>query len=458
MTETLKFSSALQNHLREIFGEEFDQFEAAINQSASTAIRINPNKVSTPKNLTPIPWNSNGFYLQERPVFTLDPWIHAGCYYVQDASSMFLEQALKTIDAHRNTIKILDLCAAPGGKSTLIQSTINANSLLVANETVRSRSEILKENLIKWGLPNKIICNNDPKDFKDLSGFFDVVVADVPCSGEGLFRKNSKAISEWSVNNVDLCSKRQKRIVADIWPAIAEDGYLIYSTCTFNKYENEEIVNWICEKLNGEHIPIEFSSSQIDATPNALGKHFYPHKVSGEGFYIAIVKKNGGSCFELKPKKNKKKKLEQSVNWICEDDWSYFSERDRIHVISLKWGFESELIRQQLNVIYSGIAVAEPKGSKLAPTHDVAVSTILNPNNNFEAMELELPQALQYLNYQALPIATQLGLLLMQHRGINLGWSKSIGNRLNNLYPKKWRIRMNINSNNGFALTSSDPL
>ncbi len=194
-------------------------------------------------------WSSNGFYLQQRPSFTLDPLFHAGAYYVQEASSMFLEEALKqTVDLSQS-IKVLDLCAAPGGKSTLIQSVINDTSLLVSNEVIKTRVNVLSENITKWGAANVIVTNNDAKDFQRLPDYFDVIVVDAPCSGSGLFRKDPDAIREWSEQNVQLCSQRQQRILADVLPALKDDGVLIYSTCSYSQEEDEAIADWLIEGL-----------------------------------------------------------------------------------------------------------------------------------------------------------------------------------------------------------------
>jgi len=222
------------------FGKEaFEKVHATGEQV--TSIRINSSKPVTKlanqsiNQLTKIPWSEFGYYLKQRPSFTFDPLFHAGCYYVQEASSMFLEQALKqTVDLSR-PLKVLDLCAAPGGKSTHIQSLISGESLLVSNEVIRSRANILKSNIIKWGCNNVVVTNNDPRDFLQLENYFDVIVVDAPCSGSGLFRRDEDAMKEWSPDNVALCSQRQQRILADVWPALKKNGVLIYYTCSYSK-------------------------------------------------------------------------------------------------------------------------------------------------------------------------------------------------------------------------------
>lgn len=269
-----------------------------------TSIRLNPNKPATlnPQfaTLQKVPWNSNGYYLSERPSFTSDPLFHAGAYYVQEASSMFLEDAIRqTCDLTQN-LKVLDLCAAPGGKSTLIQSIISDNSLLVSNEIIKTRVNILSENITKWGAANVVVTNNDPKDFQKLPGYFDVIVVDAPCSGSGLFRKDPEAIDEWSLNNVTLCSQRQQRILADILSSLKPGGILIYSTCSYSEAEDEDICDWLLsgtqDPLSGLRLQIKSDWHIIETSSpqhNAYGYRFYPDKLKGEGFFIAVFQKNG---------------------------------------------------------------------------------------------------------------------------------------------------------------------
>ena len=247
--------AAFLDSLQGIPGFEEQAFkEAHAAGEQVTSIRINPGRQfnihdTEFKIEAPVPWSQNSYYLKERPSFTFDPFFHAGCYYVQDASSMFLEQALKqTVDLSQ-PLRVLDLCAAPGGKSTHIQSLISPESLLISNEVIKSRSRILTDNIIKWGCENVIVTNNDPKDFQKLPNYFDVIVIDAPCSGSGLFRKDHDAISEWSINNVQLCSQRQQRILSDILPALKKDGILIYSTCSYSKEEDEDIVDWLANEF-----------------------------------------------------------------------------------------------------------------------------------------------------------------------------------------------------------------
>ena len=277
----------------------------------------------------------------QRPSFTFDPLFHAGCYYVQEASSMFLEQALKqTVDLTRS-LKILDLAAAPGGKSTHIQSLISKDSLLVSNEVIRSRSNILKDNIIKWGCDNVVVTNNDPRDFARLENYFDVIVVDAPCSGSGLFRRDEEAIGEWSENNVQLCSQRQQRILADVWPALKKEGVLIYSTCSYSKEEDEEIIEWMNATICQLAIVNWQLTNNWKIVESTEGYRFWPDKVKGEGFFIACVKKmDGEDENEIRARKKiellSKKEVEIVKGWVKETDHEFVKVLGSVYAVPKK--------------------------------------------------------------------------------------------------------------------------
>lgn len=268
------------------------------------SVRFNPLKIPSGYShifpgSTKIPWSSFGYYLPQRPSFTLDPLLHSGAYYVQEASGMFIEQCLSQTTDLTKSVRVLDVCAAPGGKSTLIQSLISRNSLLVSNEVIRARVNIVIENLSKWGGENVIVTSNDPADLRRLENFFDVMIVDAPCSGSGLFRRDPAAISEWSADAVKICSLRQQRILADAYPALRKDGLLIYSTCSYSVSENEDICDWLCQhydvstlKLN---VPPEWNIVEtISEVYKAAGYRFFPDRLDGEGFFVACFRKNDG--------------------------------------------------------------------------------------------------------------------------------------------------------------------
>jgi len=436
--------------MKSTLGHEWSYFAAAHEQAPPVSIRVNPYKDNLPRGIK-IPWSDYGYYLPERPVFTLDPAIHAGNYYVQEASSMFLEQAVKQTTDLTKSLRVLDLCAAPGGKSTHLLSMINKNSLLISNEIIRSRAQTLSENIQKWGCNNTIVTNSDPEAFQKLQGYFDLIVVDAPCSGEGLFRKDPHAAAEWSTDNVNLCSQRQRRILSDIWPALKENGILIYSTCTFNEKENEDNLNWL-SKNHG----VEFIDLQIDpewkvekvTVGKAIGYHFYPHKVTGEGFFISALRKiEPEQELRIRPGKNfslaSKKIAEQLNDWaINPENFKTIRQDNLLIKLPTELYDDMDFISKQLHVVSKGTAAAEVKHEKLIPEHAFALSTNLN-KSNFAIIGLTLDEALAYLRKDNLLVGEgERGFALVTYNNSPLGWINRLGNRVNNLYPSSWRIRM----------------
>lgn len=446
------FHHLFETRMRESLKNDWDLFNAIHNQSSPVSIRLHPHKNRIEESLAPVPWSEYGKYLSVRPVFTLDPSFHAGAYYVQEASSMFLEQVFRQVLDAAEKIKVLDLCAAPGGKSTHIASLINPESLLVSNEVIRSRSNILAENLQKWGNNNVVVTNNDPEDFKKLSGFFDLMVVDAPCSGEGLFRKDPDAMKEWSEENVLLCSKRQQRILHDVWPALKENGILIYSTCTYNTLENEENLQWL--KQNHE---VEFLSLSINPTWNIdvvndngiMGYRFYPHKVQGEGFFISVIrKKESTESIRIKNQKGgfaspSKKMLEKIQSWVKSPESKTFIQReDLIQFYSREHATAIELLARSLRIVTAGTFLGTVKHEKIIPEHSLALSLELN-KDPFQSLDLTKEEALHYLRKENLNLSfPQKGFSLVMYEGLPLGWVNVLDNRINNLYPAEWRIRM----------------
>ncbi len=395
-----------------------------------------------------VPWSKFGYYLKTRPSFTFDPLFHAGCYYVQEASSMFLEQALnQTVDLSK-PLKILDLSAAPGGKSTHIQSLISKDSLLVSNEVIRSRANILKDNIIKWGCDNVIVTNNDPKDFAKLENYFDVIVVDAPCSGSGLFRKEPDAIEEWSLNNVQLCSQRQQRILADTWPALKKGGILIYSTCSYSKEENEDILDWMIKEL-------AVSSWQLAVAPEwgivcvmgitgATGYRFWPDKVKGEGFFLACVRKTDGEedaflKIKKRPEAATKNDLTIIEKWAKAGSHHFIKYNNTVYAWPQQLANDFSLLLSNLRVIYSGTIIGEIVREKLVPDHALAMSQLIN--ESIEKKTLNYEQAIDYLKRKELNIEiVTKGWQLVNYEGHPLGWINVLPNRINNYYPKELRI------------------
>jgi len=418
-----------------------------LNTVAPVSVRMNPAKVRADLSIShPVSWSRFGYYLTERPVFTLDPLFHAGCYYPQEAGSMFIEYVLEQLNISRSST-ILDLCAAPGGKSTLVSSWLDASGFLVSNEIIPSRNVILRENISKWGNINVAVTGNQPKDFKKLPSFFDVILVDAPCSGEGMFRKDPNSRLEWSVSNVQMCADRQREIVEDVWDSLKEGGFLIYSTCTLNQFENENNIHWICENLNAEIrriIPPDSVKSGIDG----VGSYFAPGVTESEGFYCAVIQKLSSIQSKTKVKSRMKKISPLSIHQISEyvemSDLQIYDTRNGISAIHDCHWEKIEQLNSYLNCTKLGVELGIPFPKKFEPSQELALSSLIN--DEVVKNELSKEQALSYLKGETFAMDTaKKGFQLVSFKNQTLGWINHLGNRFNNMYPKEWRIRMKIN-------------
>ena len=425
-----------------------------------TSIRMNPEKSLVLNSqfsiLNTVPWSKYGFYLKERPSFTFDPLFHAGCYYVQEASSMFLEQAFKQLIDLSRQIKVLYLCAAPGGKSTHIQSLISSDSLLVSNEIIKSRNNILVDNIIKWGSKNVIVTNNGPSAFQNTEGYFDVIVVDAPCSGSGLFRKDEEAIDEWSLHNVQLCSRRQQKILHDVLPALKENGVLIYSTCSYSTEEDEEIADWLVEEFAMENLELKIENDwniveSHSAKTNSKGYRFYPDKIKGEGFFLSCFRKtesaNEKKLRSIHPEKASVKDKEIVQPWLNNDSLEICKNRHLLYAIPNSLVNDYAALKPLLNIQYAGVHAGQIMKNKLIPDHALALSTILSDKIPF--LEVSYEQAIKYLQKQEISSDVSVkGWNLIRYRNYHLGWVNALPNRINNYYPRELRI---LKQQNGSA-------
>ena len=399
-----------------LFGpERWARFLQALEGTAPVSVRLNPWKKPVPfpfASATPVPWCQDAFWLTDRPNFTLDPLFHAGTYYVQEAGSLFLDTVLRQWVT--TPVSALDLCAAPGGKSTLMRAALPAGSVLVSNEVDRRRASILTENMQKQGHPGVLVTHNLPRDFHKAGVVFDVILTDVPCSGEGLFRRDENAVNEWSLSNVHMCQKRQREILTDIWPCLRAGGLLIYSTCTFNTRENEENVRWICEELGAEILPVPVQPSwnitgSLLTGWNEPVYRFIPGVTQSEGLFMAVLRKtsDGPARATLPP--------------------------------SLRGQIKGN---QLIHLLSDGIPQGERKGKDLIPTAAQALSLDLKPSE-YPLVELSLEQARRYLHRETfpLPTGTPRGFVIVTYQRQPLGFMKNLGDRANNLYPKNWAIK-----------------
>ncbi len=453
-----KIPASLITSLQNVKGFDEEAFLAThANGEQVTSVRLNSAKYSSanPKLdiASRVPWSTNGYYLNHRPSFTEDPLFHAGAYYVQEASSMFLEEVFRqTCDLSRS-LKVLDLCAAPGGKSTLIQSVISADSLLVSNELIKTRVNILTENITKWGAANTVVTNNDPGDFQRLPAYFDVIVVDAPCSGSGLFRKDPDAIDEWSLHSVLLCSQRQQRILLDILPALKPGGILIYSTCSYSLEEDEAIGEWLIKnvdhQVSGIQLQLKHHWNIIETQTNAgtgFGYRFYPDKLKGEGFYIAAFRKNLESTVSKEIKQKNKPLLADKketaivssmINSV--EPFSFFKWKDEILMVPENLLQDVFALQAALYLKKAGIRTGTVIRNELIPHHELAMCNLLA--DDVPAVNAEIETALQYLRRADLKIDTaHKGWVLLKYQQLALGWMKVLPGRINNYYPREWRI------------------
>jgi len=445
----LTFPPDFIERTKTLLGSEWESFEQALQQETPISIRLN-NKIKPDLSYDKVLWCESGYYLPERPLFTADPFFHGGAYYVQEAGSMFLEQAIRQHSFQ--PVCALDLCAAPGGKSTHLSNLLPEGSFLISNETIRQRANILAENMQKWGNPDVAVTCNTASDFGTLNATFDLILTDVPCSGEGMFRKDPASIDEWSAANVELCASRQRNIINDVWPSLKEGGILIYSTCTYNRSEDETNIEWIINELGAEALSVNIRPEwQITESEGCY--RFYPHKTQSEGFFIAVLQKTASSALLSKRSrsndaKNKPTLLKPDVyaSYLVGNDWSYRSGKNGIYAYHRQFDELISTIHTKLNPLFTGISLGEQKGRDFIPNTALALSKSLN-KNSLLITEIDWSTAMTYLKREAILLAdSPKGYTLVTYDNLPLGWVKNLGNRANNLYPFEWRIRMNLDT------------
>lgn len=415
----MSIPQAFLDSLRPLLGDQTDSFAEAMSRNPETSIKVNRRKLSGPEilgyePLTPVKWCRNGYYLSSRPVFTLNPLLHAGAFYVQDASSMIYESVIeKILPAALDTGNppvLLDMCAAPGGKTTSIINALPDGAFVVANEFSPQRASILKENLIKWGYPDFVITNSPTKAFRKTPEMFDIIAVDAPCSGEGMMRKETVAVTQWGEGLIRQCASLQREILSDAFEALKPGGFLIYSTCTFNRHEDEENVEWLVNEYGMVPFDLEFPDEWgigrgIDTAYPCL--RFMPHITRGEGLFVAVLRKEGEYRKAPVRAKNIAKALEGKTRIICD-----------------------------------GIPRTMTKGRDTVPAPESALAVDFDLGG-CPSVELDEATALSYLRHESLRLSagTPKGFVAVTFGGLPLGFVNNLGNRANNLYPKEWRIR-----------------
>lgn len=445
----LSLPQALFESFSHITVPDIDQLNEAHQLPPVVSVRLNPIKPSKAfADATPVPWCTQGRYLDQRPSFTADPLLHAGCYYVQEASSMFLEHALKQMVDFTQCLMALDLCAAPGGKSTLLSSLLNEQSLLLSNEVIPSRVSMLTENLTKWGQLNTWVCSNDPKQFAPINNLFDIVLIDAPCSGSGLFRKMPDFIHDWDMDHVHLCSQRQQRIVHDIFPSVKEEGIMVYMTCSFCEEENEQMVDIILQEFDVDScaidIPAEWGIVEtISQAKQGYGYRFFPHLLNGEGFFLACFKKrtSGEKPNKIDPNRSRKNKTDLTPlqSFVDTANKVGLLQNDHLMMIEEAHAEYAEYFAQHLKVVKKGILCGKVIRGELIPEHELAMYAHLR--RDIPAVDVNLEQAVRYLQREPIEIdCPAKGWFLLRYEGQSLGWIKNLGNRINNYYPSHYRI------------------
>ncbi|MBM3412917.1 MAG: Fmu (Sun) domain protein [Bacteroidetes bacterium] len=443
----MQLPASLLDSLEGLPGYDRSLFEAAHTTTESiTSIRINPAKsVPLPYIMESVPWTTTGHYVSPRPSFTFDPFFHGGAYYVQEASSMLLEQAFLQTGFSNQAIRALDLCAAPGGKSTHLLSLLGSNSLLVANEVIRTRSGLLRDNIIKWAANNVVVTQNDPIQFERLPDYFDWITLDAPCSGSGLFRKDHTVAEAWTLSQVNHCALRQQRILHSAWKALKPGGILFYSTCSFSPEENEDIVGWLIKEYGAI-----FQSIQLDPSwgivESTNGYRCWPHRVKGEGFFFSSLRKpDSTATINQYVRVTKSKPINISSRYPSIADWINLDEMDVMEIGDELMVFPKVLqtdwltIQQSLHPIYLGTLLGRWMHNKLIPAHALALSTRLSPE--VTQLSLDYRQSIAYLQRKDLNITfTAKGWVVANYQGLSLGWLNVLSGRANNYYPKGLRI------------------
>ena len=407
---------------------ELPAFRSSLDDAPVVSIRVNPAKHGGPEGVQ-VPWCTSGRYLNERPVFTLDPLLHAGAYYVQEASSMLVEAAYRTAFPGRGPSMALDLCAAPGGKSTHLRSLLPEGALLVCNEVDARRRAVLAENLWKWGGTNVMLTGSPAADFRAIPGTFGLVLVDAPCSGEGLMRRGPEARRQWSPDLVDRCAIVQQGLLDDAWASLAPGGTLIYSTCTWAPEEDEHQVEALIQRTGAMPLEVQVPTDS-GFTRAGHGLRAWPHRVLGEGFFLAALRKPG----------------------VCEQEGAedlevgVLEHEERAWLIDERMRNEVHRLLRLLRVDAPGTPLWTRDRDRTAPQAAAALcpaaARLTIDHLQAGVLAVDEAEALAFLRGEVLRSGEARGPALVEHRGLGLGWVHGAGGRWNNGHPKPWRIRM----------------
>lgn len=426
---------------------------ASLGDAPSLSIRFNPYKKIDAAYLpiaSTVSHCDQAAFLSERPSFILDPNLHGGAYYVQDSNSMIIAEVFKKLRSQLSTENclVLDMCAAPGGKSTHLAAGLENGDLLVANEIIHSRVGILQENLSKWGLPNFCITSADAKQFGVMENTFDIIVADMPCSGEGMFRKNEKAVHEWSISNVELCAARQKRIAMDLWPALKTGGYFIYSTCTFNAKENRENLAFIMEETGAELVQLNQKFALQEDLPGMY--YLFPPHSTGEGLFFAVLQKTvRKENTKTAGQKNSVKEWKNTSGIWNKSGFISVEHKEILYQYHENAAVHFENLFKMPGLRNPGFALAKIIRKEMKWNAFSPLSVGLETNAEAEINLENASEVLAYLRRDNILPDTELGAFLqscqqkqalIMYRQLPIGWIFKAGNRWNNSWPMEWRV------------------
>lgn len=431
--------------------ECFPGLAEALDTEPSIAIRHNPRK-SAAMPICAVPWCPWGQWLEQRPDFTFDPAMHQGSYYVQDASSMAEYAAVSDAAGiiGNRPVRLLDMCAAPGGKSTAATDALPDGSLAVSNEYDFKRAEILAENIAKWGYPYVAVTRGDTKKLANLESAFDIIIVDAPCSGEGMMRKDAHAREQWSPALVQQCAQLQREILANAWRALAPRGIILYSTCAFNRDENEANVDWLISEYGARRIELPSLEQHRDVLLPAIDSdahcyRFLPGKVRGEGLFMAALAKEDGPEFRMPKSKSRFSKAPATVaaaakSWLLRpEEYDMLMRDDMAYAVPRSHSAFLQALSAQTDTLAIGVPMARVKGRDIIPAQQLALSQCLN-REAFPQVEIDTDTAISYLQRQSVQVDAPKGIVLLIYQGLPLGFVNNLGNRSNNLYPKNWRI------------------
>ena len=451
----MKLPELFEEKMRRLLGEDFEEYEKHLDDPAYYGIRVNTLKISVedflkicPFKVTKVPWTDNGFYVDREEKPSKHPYYHAGLYYIQEPSAMTPASYLRVEPGDR----VLDLCGAPGGKSTELGAKLNGEGLLVSNDVSISRTKALIRNIEMFGIRNDmILCTEAKYLVPSMTGFFNKILIDAPCSGEGMFRKGNNEIKNWQQKGSEPYAKLQREIVDDAIKLLAPGGMLLYSTCTFSPEENEQVIEYLLEKNDDlSLVPMKMCEGFDHGHPEwtLTGREdikqcirLWPHKIKGEGHFLALLKKEDGPQPTFKYEKIKKVKLTPETeeffkNCKMDIDWSHVRE----HQGKLFYLKEDIPEMKKVRVLRKGLYLGEMKKGRFEPSQSFAVALSADEYKPYLSFDINDENTIKYLKCETLDVDTATeGIHLIGTNEFPLGWAKIKKGRLKNKYSSSWR-------------------